>query len=331
MACLAGVGVIVAVALVVAGGGGGGKVPGTGGAAGRSRPANVLARVVDTVSTVGNDPEGIATEPGSVWVANYSDNTVSQIEPVSQSDPSSDVSGGADINVGTGPVVVLAASGQVWVANGVSGTVSRINPISRAVVGAPIQIGKAALSMAVFGGSVWVTYSGTNTTITRIDASSGSVLPGLSLGPSCCNTVSAGLGELWVSFGHEVARINASGNVVGGPIKVTGGKVGAGVSVGEGAVWVVQGDGSVIRIDPRSGNPVGSPIPTHIGRYYDIETGLGDVWICDYDKNTVTQIDAATGKVVGTIAVGKNPYAMAVGDGAVWVTNEFDGTVSKIQ
>jgi YVTN family beta-propeller protein len=44
----------------------------------------------------------------------------------------------------------------------------------------------------------------------------------------------------------------------------------------------------------------------------------------------VSQIEPSTNRVVRTVRVGKDPIAVAVGEGAVWVTNYLDGTVSRI-
>jgi serine/threonine-protein kinase len=42
------------------------------------------------------------------------------------------------------------------------------------------------------------------------------------------------------------------------------------------------------------------------------------------------KIDTGRRQVVQTVPVGRNPDAMAVGGGAVWVANEGDGTVTRI-
>jgi YVTN family beta-propeller protein len=44
----------------------------------------------------------------------------------------------------------------------------------------------------------------------------------------------------------------------------------------------------------------------------------------------VARVDPATGTVVGRIHVGKDPLAVAVGEGSAWVVNSGDGTVSRI-
>jgi YVTN family beta-propeller protein len=53
------------------------------------------------------------------------------------------------------------------------------------------------------------------------------------------------------------------------------------------------------------------------------------VWVSNYNDNTVSRIDPAT-HGVQTIPVGSTPSGIAVGDGAVWVANNFGGTVSWI-
>jgi YVTN family beta-propeller protein len=46
--------------------------------------------------------------------------------------------------------------------------------------------------------------------------------------------------------------------------------------------------------------------------------------------NSVGVIDAATNRVVGSVAVGVDPGAITVGDGSVWAANTADETVSRI-
>jgi YVTN family beta-propeller protein len=50
----------------------------------------------------------------------------------------------------------------------------------------------------------------------------------------------------------------------------------------------------------------------------------------DYRGGSVERIESDTGRIVATIAVGRAPAGIAIGDGAVWVTNNLDDTVSRI-
>ena len=62
----------------------------------------------------------------------------------------------------------------------------------------------------------------------------------------------------------------------------------------------------------------------------EIAVGSGAVWVTNANDNTVSRIDAASNDVRQTIEVGGGPAGVAVGGGAVWVANGLDATVSRI-
>ena len=47
--------------------------------------------------------------------------------------------------------------------------------------------------------------------------------------------------------------------------------------------------------------------------------GDGAVWVANAVDRTVSRIDPATNRVTRTIAIGRSPTAITVGDGSVWV------------
>ena len=102
------------------------------------------------------------------------------------------------------------------------------------------------------------------------------------------------------------------------------------VTTGFGLVWVVNRfDGTVTRIDPRSGRVVGDPIDVG-SQPSAIAAGLCGIWVTNFADDTVTLIDPFTGAVVGDpIPVGDRPDAIAVGEGAVWVAS-VGGAVTRI-
>ena len=61
-----------------------------------------------------------------------------------------------------------------------------------------------------------------------------------------------------------------------------------------------------------------------------IAVGEGAVWVANVDDDSVSRIDLQTHVSVQTIQVGKGPAGIAVGGGFVWVANGLGGTVSKI-
>jgi YVTN family beta-propeller protein len=58
--------------------------------------------------------------------------------------------------------------------------------------------------------------------------------------------------------------------------------------------------------------------------------GNTNLWVSNYDTDTVWEIDSHTGHLVATIPVGHTPKGVARSQGAVWVANSGDGTVSRI-
>jgi YVTN family beta-propeller protein len=61
-----------------------------------------------------------------------------------------------------------------------------------------------------------------------------------------------------------------------------------------------------------------------------IAAAAGDLWVSNNLDGTVTRIDPHAGRAEATIAVGRGPVGVAGGHGAVWVANTEEGTVSRI-
>ena len=61
-----------------------------------------------------------------------------------------------------------------------------------------------------------------------------------------------------------------------------------------------------------------------------IAVGGGAVWISDSAQNRLLRLDPKSDEVTQTIGVGSGPSAVAFGEGGVWVANTLDGTVSRV-
>jgi YVTN family beta-propeller protein len=59
-------------------------------------------------------------------------------------------------------------------------------------------------------------------------------------------------------------------------------------------------------------------------------SGGGHLWVTNNLDDTLTRIDPRTARVAGTIPVGDGPVGVAAGHGAVWVANTQAGTVTRI-
>jgi DNA-binding beta-propeller fold protein YncE len=61
-----------------------------------------------------------------------------------------------------------------------------------------------------------------------------------------------------------------------------------------------------------------------------LAVGDGSVWVVNRAPGTLTRIDARSGRTRKVIAVGRRPTAVAVGTRAVWVLNGGDDTLTRV-
>ncbi|MDQ2933376.1 MAG: hypothetical protein M3R49_00075 [Chloroflexota bacterium] len=66
------------------------------------------------------------------------------------------------------------------------------------------------------------------------------------------------------------------------------------------------------------------------GQPAGIAVGEGAVWVTNAESNTVSRIDPSTRAVVQTIDVGKTPAGITTGHGSVWVANSGGRSVTRI-
>ncbi len=128
--------------------------------------------------TVGGHPNGINLAAGDIWVANADNDTVVRINASSGSPA------GSPVHVGRDPRRIGAAQGTLWVSNAGDGTVTRIDANTGHVIGTT-RVGGLPDVITISGGIVWVAswsrssvqYRGAPGSVTRIDESTGKILP----------------------------------------------------------------------------------------------------------------------------------------------------------
>jgi YVTN family beta-propeller protein len=207
---------------------------------------------VEQTTGVGQGPAGIAAGGGFIWVANSLDGTVSKIDPRKNGGQEVD-----RITVGNGPTDVAYGLGRVWVANSVDRTVEPIDPRTDRR-GRPIPVGTGADAVAVGDGAVWVIGKSAGV-LARVDPGSGNVTP-INVGNAPV-AVAAGAGAVWVANSQDatVSRIDPAKNGVVDTITVGEGPSGLAVAPGAKLVWVSNAlSGTLSKIDPTAGRVVGS-------------------------------------------------------------------------
>jgi YVTN family beta-propeller protein len=236
--------------------------------------------------------------------------------------------------------IVLAAIGSILLAGGSGGgltvvpnSLGLIDPRMGEVVG-QIPVGIRPGGVTVGSGSVWVANQ-EDKTLSRIDARTRTVVRTIPLGFTPTG-VAAGAGAIWVAEGAvgALARIDPEFNQVTKTIENLSGPLR--VSGGpKGSVAV--GGGSVWAAYGSSAvariNAVSNRvIATGYAGFAAsaIAYGEGAAWIANETNNSISQFSPVTNRNVGNLSVGRDPRGITVGAGAVWVTDTGDGSVSRI-
>ena len=210
-----------------------------------------------------------------------------------------------------------------------------------------VPLGTAPSTVAVGERGVWV-LDADDKTVSRIDPSEHTLLRTFSTA-STPTDLAVGAGAIWVGNGfrkaglngtflpESVSRIDPESNEVVATIPLHRPRTGPYVqgdaivqqhiAVSNDAVWAINPDLTVSRIDPRMNRVVARV--TNV-KALAIAAGDGRVWMVD-DGASVAEIDTTTNRVVRRIEVPTDSLtALAVGAGAVWVANPLGGSVWRI-
>jgi YVTN family beta-propeller protein len=205
---------------------------------------------------------------------------------------------------------------------------------SSARVRATIPVVPRPNALVLAGGQVWVG-SAAASRLVRVDQKTGRRL-GSTAVPRGLTSLAVGRGFVWIAnqARQTVSRVSVrTHKLVGTPYTVAGRPVA--IAVTRSAVWVGSRTGA------RSGqrtqlllklDPRSGALLNTIPIPRGVENltvGEGAVWVTNRFADTVTRVDTATGKQ-RLIRVGSDPKGIDTGAGYVWVANEGDGTVSRI-
>ncbi len=284
-------------------------------------PPPSAGRIVATIA-VGLRPGSIVAGEGAVWVKNHADQTVSRIDPETNTVT-------ATIPIGAGEFGYLAAGeGSVWATNNDANTVSRIDPRTNAVQ-ATIPVGENPQGIAVGSGSVWVANHRAGS-VSRIDPETNRVSEVIVNYELCCSpqAVATSPGAVWVTVPdpgkQHLVRIDPATNRVIATVAV--GESGGRLAVGEDAVWAATNTRTVAKIDPATNSVVSRVDADAI--VFGATAGLGSIWVTSPGESLV-RIDPA-GNRVGELRI-RGAVFPTVGTTAVWVSSETTNSVVRVE
>jgi branched-chain amino acid transport system substrate-binding protein len=236
---------------------------------------------------------------------------------------------------------VSVGGGYLWVANGGDGTITRVDPRS----GRPSTLASKGTPTGIAAGPQSVAVAeGPEHSIVQLDPAALAVTSTAPLDGDGNGTLRVGAGRDGIWFGDPAQRI--LGRVNEGlrrgsdadqiSIPAAGASIGSayerfgGLAVGAGDVWLA-GDAFGRRLWRVDPASHRTVASIQLAFVPDaVAVGEGAAWVTSLLGDRVVRIDPATNRIVATIGVGRGPEAIAAGDGAVWVTSSIDDTVSRI-
>jgi YVTN family beta-propeller protein len=167
-----------------------------------------------------------------------------------------------------------------------------------------------------------------------IDPTSNNVVGQVGVG-SRPDGVAVGEGAVWVANLDDktLSRVDPEKRAVTRTISLDA--TPTGLAIGFGAVWVAHGLlGTVSRVAPQytgveTIRPPFAQLVGGSGAHGSIAVGAGSVWVA-FGDSSVSRIDPASRRIVATTVAGNAPSAVACGSRSVWVANEGDSRVSRI-
>lgn len=289
-------------------------------------------------------PIAVAVGEGAVWVTSMAGGVLTAVDPVTNEKL------GKPVKTESAPYGVEVAFGKVWVATFEKDFIVRVDPKTRKVIDR-IKVDNRPFGMAAGYGYMWVT-SIRNQSISRLDPETGERVGRRIKLSGIPYQVAPGGGYMWVTNIRDgsIDRIDPQTGELLDTVKT--GSFPAAITAGGRYMWVVnvRGDapptgatgsleppeGTVWRLDMKSGERVGDPIPVPI-RPQAIAADDENVWVVSVDGDTLLRIDAKTGKRDKLpILIGNAPTDLAiVPDGAeagdVWVTNSKDDVAARYE
>jgi YVTN family beta-propeller protein len=239
----------------------------------------------------------------------------------------------ATISVPVSPFALAAGGGSVWAANRERNEIYRIDPGRNRVV-ATIQGSGNPAALSYGAGSLWV-LNPSDGIVTRIDPESNTILDTIPLPPgswvinSGLDASEHGVWAAWATAEANALRIDPLSTAAVPKLVGPSEQVYDFESAGPSLLWVASDAYGLLKVDPR-GDDLSEVDTTDHQTVGDLSADSRGVWQAFSDSDRVVHFDAETLRVDREVSVGDDPWGIATGFGAVWVSNVGDGTVSRV-
>jgi DNA-binding beta-propeller fold protein YncE len=191
-----------------------------------------------------------------------------------------------------GAMSIAAAGGAVWVTSTHgrgSGRLTRLDARTARVGAGPVPAGRDPAAVLSAAGSVWVA-DHTRDEVLRFDPVTLRLRDRVRVGDGPA-LLAGDARALWVGNVGESTLMRIDGaDVVGAPVEL--GKQLDDLLLGFGQLWVAGRDGSVTRLDARTGQPAGAPVQIG-GAPLALAASPAGVWVASAGTGTLRLLRAA--------------------------------------
>ncbi|HYI44963.1 MAG TPA: hypothetical protein VE174_05800 [Actinomycetota bacterium] len=187
-----------------------------------------------------------------------------------------------------------------------------------------VETGKEPIDAGIRPGGVWVANAG-GSSIAHVDTESNTVVERILLDGSP-QEVDVGENAVWVAGFGRVTAIDPRTDEILGFAPVGDASDAISISVGEGAVWAVVGEKSLVRIEPST---FATDVIEQVEQPVDVAARDGAIWVVE--QRGVMKLDPATSEVLGEpITVPAGQADISAGLGAVWIADKQDDRLIRI-
>ncbi|HEX6665569.1 MAG TPA: protein kinase [Solirubrobacterales bacterium] len=138
----------------------------------------------------------------------------------------------------------------------------------------------------------------------------------------------AGLAVIAAMVVLVAVLLGGEGIEVSAPIAI--GQAPLRIDAGADAVWVTsERDGTLTRLDPESGEPLGQPLDLGVG-VSGVAVGGRWTWVTNPRRGELLRLDPDDGHVLQTIALGGAPGPIALGGGRAWMADERGAGITAV-
>ena len=251
----------------------------------------------------------------------------------------------ASVPLGTTPSSIAVGAGAVWVLDADDKTISVIDPATRSLESV-FSTSSTPTDLAVGAGAIWIGNAFRDLpfptslpeSVSRLDPDSHVVVTTIPLPRTSV------IRALWLGGRDEQEHIAVTRDavwVINPDLSVSRidprtntlvgrvkGVKATSIAAGDGGVWVIDERG-VARIDPRT-NTITQRIDVPAEGLTSLAVGAHTIWAADPFGGSVWRIDPGPKPIQRTITLDVGATWVAVGAGAVWATNKIAGLVYRI-